>query len=314
MWAFSRGIDWPLLLGHLRACDPLLLGVTFALVAGQLLLRAWRWLALLEPYGIGYRAALDGIIIATAGNNVFPARAGEVMRVTWMASACRRPLAGLLVTVVVERVLDLFLLACLVAWAATWAAHHGWGGTSAWMVAAGVMLLAAVGGMAFLVVAAWTGRQRGANAAQWIPRRWREGAIRVLHQVSTAVFRDTPPRLLGHALARTLLLWVLSAAAFGVGMRAVGVQVGVAGSFVILAVVAAGVALPSAPGFIGTFHYACRAALECQGIPAEQAAAAAIVLHGVLWVVSLAWGAAVVARLTLRTARAEPAEAPCDPA
>ena len=44
------------------------------------------------------------------------------------------------------------------------------------------------------------------------------------------------------------------------------------------------VALPSAPGFFGIFHMACRLALVSFGVAPATALAAGTLLHGVMWV------------------------------
>ena len=50
------------------------------------------------------------------------------------------------------------------------------------------------------------------------------------------------------------------------------------------------VALPSAPGFFGVYHSACRLALERFGFPAETAVAAGTLLHAVFWLTTSGLG------------------------
>ena len=56
-----------------------------------------------------------------------------------------------------------------------------------------------------------------------------------------------------------------------------------AAGWVTLAALALAVALPSAPGFFGVYHSACRLVLERFGFPAETAVAAGTLLHAVFW-------------------------------
>ena len=44
------------------------------------------------------------------------------------------------------------------------------------------------------------------------------------------------------------------------------------------------VAIPSAPGFFGTYHAACKLALEPFGVAPEAAVALGTLLHAVFWV------------------------------
>ena len=54
------------------------------------------------------------------------------------------------------------------------------------------------------------------------------------------------------------------------------------------------VAIPSAPGFFGTYHAACKLALEPFGVPAETAVALGTLVHGVFWVTLTLTGFAVL--------------------
>jgi len=54
------------------------------------------------------------------------------------------------------------------------------------------------------------------------------------------------------------------------------------------------VALPSAPGFVGPFHAACRAALVPLGVPKAQALALGTLAHGVFWVTITGLGLVVL--------------------
>jgi threonine/homoserine/homoserine lactone efflux protein len=54
------------------------------------------------------------------------------------------------------------------------------------------------------------------------------------------------------------------------------------------------VALPSAPGFFGIFHAACKIALLRFGVEAETAVAAGTLIHGVMWLTLTGLGLAVL--------------------
>jgi hypothetical protein len=54
------------------------------------------------------------------------------------------------------------------------------------------------------------------------------------------------------------------------------------------------VAIPSAPGFFGTYHAACRLALEPLGVAPEDAVALGTLVHGVFWITLTLLGLAVL--------------------
>ena len=82
----------------------------------------------------------------------------------------------------------------------------------------------------------------------------------------------------GHHLLRvvgyTLLIWLVASTT----QAAIGMAV----------------ALPSAPGFFGPYHYACKVALERFGIPPETAIALGTLIHAVFWLSLTGLGLAVL--------------------
>jgi hypothetical protein len=61
--------------------------------------------------------------------------------------------------------------------------------------------------------------------------------------------------------------------------RSMGMQLGWLAAITVLVLTCVGISLPSAPGFIGNFHYACVIALSLFGVIKETALAFAIVNH-----------------------------------
>ena len=54
-------------------------------------------------------------------------------------------------------------------------------------------------------------------------------------------------------------------------------------AWITLAAVGMAVAIPSAPGFFGTYHAACKVALEPFGVDSETAVAVGTLLHATFW-------------------------------
>lgn len=221
---------------------------------GVLVLQAWRWQALLAGLDIPGRTVLDGVALGAAGNNLLPARAGEFVRTAWVAQQTQRPASAILVTVGAERFLDLVTLAVLMAWT-------------------GLRFVNSTG-LAVLAVAA--------------------AALAVALPVLRRALRDRlSPQRLAHAALRTVLLWGAVGFITAVGARTVGIHLDLHGTFFVAVASAVGGAVPSAPGNVGTFHLACAGALVWLGFPPGPAAAAAVVMHGVSYLVETAWGLAV---------------------
>src|SRR5262249_6531058 len=81
-------------------------------------IKAWRWVMILGPLGrYTICQVTPAMMIGFAANNVLPAHLGEVVRSAWFARRYRQRISAILVSQVLERILDtvavliLFLLA-----------------------------------------------------------------------------------------------------------------------------------------------------------------------------------------------------------
>ena len=111
LWAAFRDVNGTLLLEALQTANPLwlLLSAIAVIVSG--LPRAWRWRILLLPVAsnISIRSAFWAVMVAYAGNVVFP-RAGEVARALALERDHPTGISAILATVIVERLLDILTL------------------------------------------------------------------------------------------------------------------------------------------------------------------------------------------------------------
>jgi hypothetical protein len=105
--------------------------------------------------------------------------------------------------------------------------------------------------------------------------------------------------LLWIALHSALIWLVASMLPFWAGIVALQIDLGsgartLAASYVLLTAVGIAVAVPSAPGFFGPYHLACRAALTRFGVAEAQALALGTLVHAIFWVSVTALGLIVL--------------------
>ncbi len=79
-------------------------------------------------------------------------------------------------------------------------------------------------------------------------------------------------------LLLSLVNWLLLGVSNYVMFYAFGMNLSIFNAFAILAIVALGVMIPAAPGFIGTYHYACVLGLTSFGIAKSEALSYAVAL------------------------------------
>jgi uncharacterized protein (TIRG00374 family) len=246
------------------------------------LLRAWRWQALLLPIGRArYRTAFRTTVIGFATTFLLPGRIGEVLRPYLLARTEGFNAAATFATIVVERVLDLVTVLLLFAFFLLTTsiavdrdvklAGLAAGGTA--VVALGLMTLLAgrperLGGWT-----AWATRllpARAASLATSLVTTFAEGL---------AVMRRPGPLLAAFALS--LILWLSIALGIWFTSRAFDLTFAFSGSFLVMMFLVVGVAVPT-PAGVGSFHWMYRLAVTSFfGATADQASAAAIILHAV---------------------------------
>ena len=122
------------------------LAAALCVIAWNFGARGWRWHRILRSAGIAHRRrdAFGLTLVGYMGNNVLPARGGELLKIVLLAArttARRREVLG---TVIVERVLDtavLVVLFVMLTWAGVEAMPGGRGGAAA--VTGGLLAVAA---------------------------------------------------------------------------------------------------------------------------------------------------------------------------
>ena len=113
-------------------------------------------------------------------------------------------------------------------------------------------------------------------------RRWPALAIRANRMFE--MFVDgldglRTPRHLAPLTAWTIVIWVIPALAAWTGLRAVGLDLPWLAGWVVLAFVGLDVSIPSAPGYVGVFHFAAVKAVEIFGVPEAAGLGYALVFH-----------------------------------
>jgi glycosyltransferase 2 family protein len=285
LWLFFRNIE---LHATWQAITHARLGLIFAAVLVTLMtyvLRAWRWQALLRPIGHArFRTAFRTTVIGFAATFLLPGRIGEVLRPYLLARTEGFKATATFATVIVERLLDVCTVVMLFAVALPFVnvdVGREVKTASAIAVAGSLVLLV----LLFMLaghperLGRWAGKlarhlpARIAELTEQLVRTFAEGLKVMRHpgQLVLAEFWSVP-------------LW--SSIALGVWLTSLAFDLTFPfmGSFLVLALLAAGVSLPT-PGGVGGFHYTYLLALtQFFGAPREVSAAAALVLHAVSFV------------------------------
>ena len=242
----------------------------------------WRLLALATP-PLPFNRFLDWAIGAVAVNNVVPGRPGDVLRIEWLSRGAAMPRTRALASVTVDRGLDLLVL--VAAFAVTYPAveHAGWlnrvGGSGVAIALLVLLVFAAAVVYARRAGAAPTGR---------------------LGRLVATLAHEARLRITGWRGVAAVLLSVLAWGTWALSAWLVASSLGIALTPVelvfVTAVINLGVAIPSSPGFIGTYQWLGVAALGVLGVSHTQGFAFSVLLHAAWFVPTTLAGAALVLR------------------
>ena len=247
------------------------------LVAVGIVLRSWRWQRLLPGAGsVPVRRIVPVVLIGYLGNSVLPARLGEPIRAYLLARREALRFASVFGSALLERMVDLTVLA-MMALAAAVAL-----GAPAWSVQ--LLALVSLGGLTGIAALAIFGLEPSLRFIHGFVRRWGgrlDRAFASLESFAGGVGGPSRRRPLLSATGISVLIWLadgsicwLVAASFGMGfsLPAAVLVVGIGGL---------GTSIPSAPGYIGTYELAMSTMARTLGAPASDALGFALVLHAI---------------------------------
>ena len=263
IWWILRGVDLGEVAWALRRARWDLLLLAVAVTTSGFLVRALRWKVLLHPLhpGTTLRSRFAAVNIGFMANNLLPARAGEFARAFAISRLEPVSTSGALGSLVVERFLDAvaILLLLMVALAApSFPGSATVAGQPIGGAIAGVLLL--MGGLLALLLFLlfWP------RGFMWVAER----GVRLLPEAARTVVLEVLGRFLGGlgslrdlklfvlGFLWSLGFWAWNGISFWLAFLAFGIELGYAPALFVQAIVALGVAVPSAPGFFGTFHAA----------------------------------------------------------
>jgi uncharacterized protein (TIRG00374 family) len=302
LWLVLRGVPFADVARDIARADwGVMLALSVPSYVLAVYLRALRWRHLMDPIqsvptGPLFRAVAVGFM----ANNIFPLRMGEVARSWYLARETGAGVAPVFATVVLERVLDIVTVVGLALGViAVWGA-----GSQGGIVRGALLLMPAAAVPVLALVVLRTAPERVIGAARWclrpFPARVAASAERLLRGFSQGLGALRGGRHLFWIGFHSLTIWlVASTIPLLAGFLALGIKFpspsqALQAAWITLAAIGVAVALPSAPGFFGAYHLACRLALERFGVSPESAVALGTLSHAVFWVTLTALGLGVL--------------------
>ncbi len=294
LYLVLRKIDYFQLWQVLKAANYwwLIPGVAVYFVA--LWVRSWRWHYLLRPLkAIPTRTMFPIVTIGYAGNNIFPARAGEVVRAVVLKRKEGVPISASLATIIVERVFDGIVMLAFVFVNLAELTRL----TSVSIEVAGINFgirevaiwgsVAFFGALAVFLIAAMFPIPTD-HLVTWLverlaPVRIREKTLGISRRFLDGLESLRSPLDVVMVFFTSVLIWLLETVKYWFVMHAFSFSISFFALMLMNGVVNLATTIPSAPGYLGTFDLPGIAVLQAYNIPREIAASYTFVLHFALW-------------------------------
>src|ERR1035438_5997077 len=226
---------------------PVLLAAVLAF--GMQVARAGYWRSILWPLArISLHTMLRYTLAASGASVVLPARGGEALRVWWLHKRHAIPLAAVGAALAFEKMLDVVTLMLVVA-------------PLPWLLPSEPWL----GPVRLVTPLVLVGARGGRRRLRWL------ADLRLFDDLKHA----------GAAFSCVVAAWLLDIVVIGLAMHAVAIPVRLDAALLVLLIVNLAIAIPAAPGNIGTLELAATFALTTRGVQQERAAAFALLYHGV---------------------------------
>ena len=267
--------------------------------------RAWRWHYLLRPLkAISTRTMFPIVAIGYMGNNIYPARAGEVLRAVVLKRREGVSISASLATVIVERIFDgvvmlAFIFINLAELARLTRSSGVASGFSIQQIAFWGSLVFFGALLVFLLAAMFPASSENLLArfaAHLAPRRLRQPVLDTGTRFLSGLESLRSPVEILMVFATSLVIWLLETGKYWFVMHAFDFQVSFFALMLMNGVVNLATTIPSAPGYLGTFDAPGIAVLEAYGISTPLASSYTFVLHIALWLPITALGAYYLAR------------------
>ena len=278
VWLSIRGIEFRGVIDGFRTIRCWYLFPAVAAMFLMQLLRSIRWGVILRPIEKVDQLSLFSVTsVGFLAIIAIPARMGELARPYLITKKSRIPMSSALGTIFVERVLDSLTVLIIAVVALFFTA------LPPWLVRSSVLFLLVTLGLFAVMVRMMVRREATlrilAPLIGRLPVRHAGTVNRLIDHFIEGFRIVVDPALLLLVSLLSIVIWFVDVLAIYLLFLAFGLHLPVAAAFVLMIILIIGIAIPTAPGFIGNWHYFCILGLGLFGIPKTDALTFAIIYH-----------------------------------
>ena len=245
--------------------------------------RTWRWQYTLRPLQLVPLTTLfPDVCIGYFGNNVFPFRAGELLRSYVLKKQTGIDISSSLATVIIERIADGLVMIMFVFLALPFAPMPEFFRNAVITMTVGFLFATA------LFIWAANDPQRvdriyGGIARYLLPSKIRAVTDGFFQRFMLGLRSLSSPSDMTAIFLTSVLIWLLETVKYWFVMHAFDFSVGFIVLMLMNGLVNLATTLPAAPGYIGTFDTPGIMTLQAFGVNPSVAASYTFTLHAALW-------------------------------
>ena len=276
-----RGINFQDTFLHFKNIQLSYVAIFVAFTLLMQTIRSYRWGVILQPLQkIDQLSLFSVTAVGFLAIAAIPARLGELARPYLISKKSSIKMSSALGTIVVERVLDVFsvlIIAVVILMIMD---------LPSWMIKSSIILLLLMTTMLVCIVGLILRREKALQIINLIlnklPGKFAHNIDDLIHHFTDGFQVIINIKCLLYLFFLSAIIWLLDFAAIYTLLKAFNFALPVIASFVLLVVLVAGITIPTAPGYIGNWHFACILALTeifPWGITKPEALSFAIVYH-----------------------------------
>jgi len=239
----------------LKNADYIWIFPNMAVVILAMIIRSIRWkylLANIRQFRMG--RLFPSVMIGFMANNVLPARLGEFIRAYSLGTTSGESRSAIFATVVIERIFDSLALLAIFWLVILFVPFPS--AVKKFGIITAIINVAAIIFLVFLKQKGKPTIEKLMRLFAFLPERITEKISHILTNFSEGLNIFNRAGILGIVTFWSVILWVITALSNYFIFVSFGIYPHVVASFILLLFVAAGVMLPSAPGFVGVFQAA----------------------------------------------------------
>lgn len=251
------------------------------------------------------------VAVGFAVNNILPARLGEFVRAGMLSERTGMPYLLSLTITLLERLLDGLVILLLLVTAslivpATPEMRN-------WTALAALLFTIALLSVAIITLTPQTAVALASAVTSRLSWKVHTKVVALVTQINRGFgcLRDAQSAIL--ILVSSFAIWLTEAIFFMLVMPCFGLPPGFIRAIITMSVTNLGILIPSTPGHVGTYHFACREALikvcsipgmtpgtmEPIAVDPNVAVSYAVIVHSIYYVTVTVWGVYAMAKYTL---------------